>query len=98
MKRPSLRIIFLAALVLACCGNLAQAAQSWIFLQSYYSHDPANNVRIGRQYSRGPVFTRPQGEYINGGYRHIYSTIQVGGRTVDQINQWESWVQTGAQF
>src|SRR4051812_5592922 len=78
--------------------NVASAQDSWIFLPSYYSHDPTTSVRIGRQYSRGPVYTRPEGEFVNSGYRRTQGTIQVGGRVFDQVNMIESWIQVGRQF
>lgn len=86
----SLAIILLAAVPVR--------ADSWIFQRSYYSHDPATQVRIGRQVSNGPLYTRRQGEFINSGYRNIRSVIQVGGQTYDNLNMWESWIQVGGQF
>jgi len=85
-----------AAALLSCAAPCG--AESWIFNQSYYSHDPVTRVRIGRQYSRGPVFTRSQGEYINTGYRNLRSTINIRGQTFDMINMFESWIQVGAKF
>lgn len=74
------------------------SAESWVFRRSYYSHDPVTHVRIGRQATTGPIFTRPQGEYYTSGLRHLYSTITVGGHTYDHLNVWEGWIQTGEQF
>lgn len=82
----------------APCANCPAGSTSWVFRPSYYSHDPASTVRIGRQYSHGPVFYRPQGEYIKSGYNYIRSGIQVGGQTFEQVNQWDSWYQVGGQF
>ena len=73
-------------------------AKSWIFQPSYYSHDPVTHVRIGKASNGGPYFTRPQGAYVNFGFRNNRSTINVGGRTYDNVNAYESWVQTGEQF
>ena len=80
------------------CPTCPPATGSWIFRPSYYSHDPATTVRIGRQYSHGPVFYRPQGEYIKTGLNYTRSAIQVGGQTFEQVNQWDSWYQVGGQF
>jgi hypothetical protein len=89
---------FLGA-VLALAGLAGSAnAQSWIFQPSYYSHDPINPVRVQRQYSRGPQFSPSQGQYINSGYRLLRAQINVGGGVYDQINMWESWYKTGAQY
>ena len=90
-------LVVYALLGLASMPEATQA-ESWIFNRSYYSHDPVTHVRIGRQYSSGPVYTRPTGEYVRTGYRNIRSAIQVGGQTFDNLNMWESWIQTGAQF
>ena len=50
------------------CPTCPPGSASWVFRPSYYSHDPATTVRIGRQYSHGPVFYRPQGEFIKSGF------------------------------
>lgn len=92
-----LALIISAALLVSSMAAPTRA-ESWIFAPSYYSHDPVTQVRIGRQYSSGPVYTRPSGEYVRTGYRNLRSTIQVRGQTFDHLNVWESWIQTGAQF
>ena len=87
----------LVVLAVMACSSVS-LAESWIFKSSYYSHDPVTEVRIGRQYSTGPVFTRPQGEYVKTGYRNIRSIITTKGQTYDNLNVWESWIQTGSKF
>lgn len=89
---------FLFALSLVLMTASLASAESWVFQQSYYSHDPVNQVRIGRQYASGPVYTRPRGQYTNSGWRYNRSTIQVGGQTYDNTNMYEGWFQVGAQF
>jgi hypothetical protein len=91
------RTILGAMLALVTMASSA-SAESWIFNRSYYSHSPTTGVRIGRQVASGPLFTRPQGEYISTGWRNMRSTIQVGGQVFDQTNIWESWVQGGQKF
>ncbi len=76
----------------------AQADNSWMFQRSYYSHQPAEPVAIGRRARGGPYYTRPQGAYFNGGFRRLRSTINVGGQIYDNLNLFESWAQTGGQF
>lgn len=91
----------LAALVFAVAviaSPLSALAESWIFRPSYYSHDPVTNVRIGRQYSAGPVFTRPTGGYISGGWRWQNASIIIGGQMFDNYNYFESWGQQGEKF
>lgn len=74
------------------------AQNSWVFRRSYYTHDPAIPVQVGNYaVNRGPVYTRPQGEYIRGSYRNSYSMIRVNGQIWDRTYQWDSWVQTGSQ-
>lgn len=81
------------------CAPGQGARPSWVFDQSYYSHDPVQAVRIGaRPSTGGPLFSRPQGFYFSGGNRQVRSRIQIGGQTFDQLNLFESWGQTGAQF
>ena len=83
--------------VLFFCTATARA-ESWVFQRSYYSHDPVTHVRIGRQFTPGPVYTRPQGEYVNSGFRYNRSTINVRGQSYDNTNIYEGWYQVGAQF
>ncbi len=100
-----------SCLVFACCAALwfAEGAvraaeplpswpsQSWIFNRSYYSHQPATEVEVGPQSPHSPIFTRPQGAYIRGGYRRL----RVGGnlRSNDDFHYfYESWFQVGEQF
>jgi hypothetical protein len=89
--------ILLCTLLALLAADSARA-ESWMFRRSYYSHNPVTHVRIGRQYATGPIFTRPQGEYVSGSYRHVHSTISVGGQTHDHLNLYESWIQVGAQY
>ncbi len=86
------------ALVILAASAMPASAGTWIFGRSYYSHDPATQVRIGRQYSPAVVFTRPQGEYISAGFRFNVSTIIVPGQTVDNTNLYQRWYQVGTQF
>ena len=101
MKRISLAR-FCAVAVLAASGLFADSAMAddnWVFKRSYYSHDPVTEVRIGRQFSTGPVFTRPQGQYVKSGFRFERSSIVVPGvNTYDNMNMYETWVQTGSKF
>jgi hypothetical protein len=73
-------------------------AESWIFQRSYYSHDPVTKVRIGPQATGGPYYSPVRGEFTRTGLRHVRSQISVGGMVFDQYNEWDSWIQTGAQF
>lgn len=88
----------MAACVIGAMAGPAGAAESWVFQRSYYSHEPAEHVQIGPRAVGGLHYSRPRGVYINSGYRNLRSTIRIGGRTYDNLNVWESWVQTGSQY
>lgn len=94
-----MRRLFCLALLWASAGFVSSAqASDWMFQRSYYSHQPATPVEIGRRSAGGPFYSRPQGVYVNGGFRWMRSTISLGGRVYDNVNVYESWVQTGGQF
>ena len=85
-------------LFLGLCSAQPAQAENWMFERSYYSHEPATPVAIGRRARGGPYYTRPQGAYFNGGFRRLRSTINIGGLVYDNLNLFESWAQTGGQF
>lgn len=87
-------IILVAAFAFAAPAQ----AESWMFRNSYYSHQPAQPVQIGPRKVSGPIFTAPVGEYVRSGYRNINSRINVRGQHIEQINMWESWIQVGSQY
>ena len=89
----------ITALVAASVLTLSApvSAGSWMFRRSYYSHDPVRPVQIGQRPVRGPVYTRPQGDYVRGGYRSLHGSIRIGGNTYDHYHIWDSWIQHGAQ-
>ena len=95
MKRCLCIAVFLSASLFSA---LPAQAENWMFQRSYYSHQPAEPVAIGRRARGGPYYTRPQGAYFNGGFRRLRSTINVGGLVYDNLNLFESWAQTGGQF
>jgi hypothetical protein len=93
------RRLFVALVLLSGLGFASPArAENWMFERSYYSHQPATPVAIGRRARGGPYYTRPQGAYFNGGFRRMRSTINIGGLVYDNLNLFESWAQTGGQF
>jgi hypothetical protein len=91
-----LRLTTLTAAIL--CSAASTDAASWIFQRGYYTHDPVNKVRIGPQVSGGPYYSPVRGEFTRTGVRILRSQIRVGGMVFDQYNEWDSWIQTGAQF
>jgi hypothetical protein len=90
-----MRWFFIGVAILAAAPA---RADSWIFQRSYYSHHPVTPVRIGPQPVAGPIYSRPQGEYVRSGYRNVRSTIIVGGGGYDHAQFFESWIQVGGQF
>ena len=56
------------------------------------------DVRIGPQASGGPYYSPVRGAFTRSGVRFLRSQIRVGGMIYDQYNEWDSWIQTGAQF
>ena len=90
------RFILLAALLVAT--STSANAASWIFQRGYYTHDPVKSVRIGPQASGGPYYSPVRGAFTRTGVRYLRSQIRVGGMIYDQYNEWDSWIQTGAQF
>jgi hypothetical protein len=100
MNRFSSALFVVALMALAYVWpSSASAAESWIFRRSYYSHDPTENVRIGRQYvGSSPAFSRPSGSYVRGGWRWQNAPIIIGGQMYDNYNYYESWGQQGQQF
>jgi hypothetical protein len=94
----NLRTLVLSVTILATAASSASAGSSWIFLPSYYSHDPVAPVQVGPRYEGGPYYVRPQGEYVRSGYSSSQSTITVGSMGTDTYQYYESWIQVGGQY
>jgi hypothetical protein len=93
-----IRRLSVAAVLSAILAATSAKADSWVFLPSYYSHDPVAPVQIGPRYEGGPYYIRPQGEYVRSGYTHTQTTISVGSQGTDTFNYYESWIQAGGQY
>ncbi len=98
MKRLIRKPLFFAAVFSAMLVGASAKADSWVFLPSYYSHDPVTPVQIGPRYEGGPYYIRPQGEYVRSGCTHTQTTISVGSQGTDTYNFYESWIQAGGQY
>jgi hypothetical protein len=94
----TLRTLVLSIAISAAAASSASAGSSWIFLPSYYSHDPVAPVQVGPRYEGGPYYVRPQGEYVRSGYSSVQSTISVGSMGTDTYQYYESWIQVGGQY
>ena len=94
-----MRLLMLCiALIGMLLASASAHAGSWLFERSYYSHHPTVDVEVQRRAVGGPFYARQQGEFVRSGYRNIRTTIVVGGRTYEQGQFFESWVQGGGQF
>jgi hypothetical protein len=94
-----MRLLLIAVAFTALASSAADSrAESWIFQRSYYTHDPVTKVRVGPQATGGPYYSPVRGEFTRSGYRYLRSQIRVGGMVFDQYNEWDSWIQTGAQY
>ena len=91
-----LLLLSVALSPLALVGSVQGA--SWIFLPSYYSHDPVTPVQVGPRYQGGPYYVRPRGEFVRSGYSHTQTVISVGNQGTDCNNYYESWIQVGGQY
>ncbi len=92
------KLLLFVAVISAFVAASGAQAESWVFLPSYYSHDPVTPVQIGPRYEGGPYYVCPQGEYVRSGYSHTNSTISVGSQGTDTLNYYESWIQVGGQY
>jgi hypothetical protein len=97
MKRIARILLSLIAIATPLTFARTSSA-SWIFLPSYYSHDPVAQVQVGPRYEGGPYYVRPQGEFVRRGYSHTESTITVGNLGTDTYHYYESWIQVGGQY
>ena len=77
--------------VLWVFGLLASNAMAndWLSAPGKYSHDAAG-IRVNQHTPIGPVYTYPRGDFLRSGYRHIRSSIQVGGSS-DNYHVVEEW-------
>jgi hypothetical protein len=76
------QLVLAAAVAIALGGLRAARADDWIFLPSYYTHDPATGQRVAQF---APVVTpcvEIDPTYQRSGYVHNESTLQVGDSAV----------------
>jgi hypothetical protein len=86
MKNRRLAIAILSFALLAARAD----ANEWITAPSYYSHDPQTGERLQQYTPIGPFYIQPRGDYRRSGYRHMRSSIQVGGSS-DNLHVVEEW-------
>lgn len=83
------RLLLVAGLAAAVSAGLASGAD-WITAPSYYTHDPQTGERVSQYSPIGPFYTYPRPDYVQSGYRHMRSSIQVG-RSADHMHIVEEW-------
>ncbi len=98
LQRGFSLLVLAAAAMLPAGFCSTAAAASWVFLPSYYSHDPVAPVQVGPRYEGGPYYIRPQGQYIRGAWSHTQSSISVPNMGTDTYDYYESWSQVGGQY
>jgi len=73
-------------LVTARCAR----AESWIFLRSSFTHDPATGDRVAQFAPKKASYARTDATYVQSAYRHQRSTIRAGSST-DHTHIVETW-------
>ena len=56
-------------------------AEDWMFSTSYYSHNEETGERVTQHTPIGPFYIAPRPDYVQSGYRHRQSILQVGNRS-----------------
>jgi hypothetical protein len=81
-----------AAVVAALAGSPSATAHAadWIFAPSYYTHDPHSGERVSQYTPIGPFYVYPRGDYLESGYTHTQSSLQVGD-SIDNLHITSRW-------
>ncbi len=79
-----------AAVSLVLLGATAALGADWIFAPSRYSHDPATGERVVQYEAPPPARIPNDPTYVESGYRHRRSGLQVGG-SYDYQHIVETW-------
>jgi hypothetical protein len=82
-------LVLIAVLALAPLGAAAEET-NWVFLPSYYSHSPTTGERVVQYRPEAPAYAPADDTYMESGYRHNESTIQVG-RSADRLHVVQTW-------
>jgi hypothetical protein len=80
-------------LIVLCCiagSSPWLVAADWITAPSTFTHDPQTGERVNQFSPIGPVYVYTPPDYVKSGYRHLRSTIQVGG-SADNYHLVEEW-------
>jgi len=88
MRRHLASLVVLLTFVAAGVG---QAADSWIFRPSHYTHDPEGGRRVSQYAPKQPAYVRTDPTYMQSGYRHSRSTLRGIGGSVDRRHVVETW-------
>ena len=88
MRRHLVLLAVFSALAPAAVG---QAADSWIFRATRYTHDPESGQRVSQYARKQPAYVRDDPTYVQSGYRHNRSTLRGIGGSVDRRHTVETW-------
>ena len=88
MRRHLVLLVVLPALAPAALG---QAADSWIFRPSNYTHDPDGGQRVSQHTRKQAAYVQIDPTYTRSGYRHTRSTLRGIGGSVDRRHIVETW-------
>jgi len=67
------------------------SADSWVFRQSRYSHDPATGRRVNQFAPKAPSLVAVDPNYLQSGYRHKRSTLRGADGSADRLHVVETW-------
>lgn len=84
------RYLILAVAMLGADPCSTSRAADWIFMPSYYSHDPETGQRVTQYEPAQPALVQVAANYVRSGYRHTRSRIEVGG-SADYLHMTEEW-------
>lgn len=85
-------LALLAALAALAPNGAGADEATWIFQPSLYSHSSSTGKQVNQYRRETPVFARNDETYLESGYRHITSSIQVGNSS-DHFHVVQTWGQ-----
>ncbi len=68
-----------------------ESADSWVFRQGRYSHDPATGHRVDQFAPKAPSLADVDPHYVRSGYRHKRSTLRGADGSADRVHVVETW-------
>lgn len=84
------RLLTLAIALAVLASASATQAADWITAPSYFTHSPQTGERVAQYTPIGPVYVPQRPDYLQSGYRHTRSSLQVG-QSIDHMHLVEEW-------